>query len=108
VVYDGVVGKNFGDVITDVNKSYAVGQTASAKFAGANPRNNLRLEGTFAAVEKQNGSSWTRVRDDSDWNLVYRWKRTVNISGESEVTISWTIENGTPGRLLSVASDHVC
>ena len=95
VVYDGVVGRKFGDVITDVKSSYRIGETASVKFAGANPRNNLRLEGTFTAVEKKNENTWTRVRDDTDWNLVYRWKRTEGISGQSEVTISWTVEGGT-------------
>jgi hypothetical protein len=29
---------NFGDVTTDVEKSYSTGDTASATFIGANPR----------------------------------------------------------------------
>lgn len=60
-------------------------------FVGANPRNNLRLEGTFAAVEKlgADGTTWTQVRSDYDWDLVYSWKRTNSILGQSEVTIIW-------------------
>ncbi|KAI5795177.1 Neutral/alkaline nonlysosomal ceramidase [Geopyxis carbonaria] len=91
------IGKKFGQVLTDVQTSYSKGQTATAVFVGANPRNNLRLEGTYAAVEKNDGGSWTRVRDDTDWNLVYKWKRTEGLTGQSQVTISWTIENPTTG-----------
>ncbi|KAH0553190.1 hypothetical protein GP486_006630 [Trichoglossum hirsutum] len=90
-------GRSFGDVITDVDSSYAKGSTASATFVGANPRNNLRLEGTFVAVEKQNrDGSWTVVRDDGDWSLVYAWKKTSSVLGSSEVTVSWEID-GTAG-----------
>lgn len=42
----------FGDIVTDVEKTYPPGSIARATFIGANPRNNLRLEQTFAAVER--------------------------------------------------------
>jgi neutral ceramidase len=61
-----------------------------ATFVGANPRNNLRLEGTFAAVEKQNeDTTWTQVKNDEDWELVYQWKRVNGLLGTSDVTITW-------------------
>ncbi|MBC9701134.1 MAG: neutral/alkaline ceramidase, partial [Leuconostoc sp.] len=77
VVYDSApIGKKFGDVRTNVSPSYTAGQTVSVTFIGANPRNNLRLEGTYAAVEKQHSDgSWTRIRSDEDWDLIYNWKR---------------------------------
>jgi neutral ceramidase len=54
VVYDGVpLGKQMGTCISQPADSYSIGATPSATFQGANPRNNLRLEGTFAAVEQQ-------------------------------------------------------
>ncbi|CUS15350.1 unnamed protein product [Tuber aestivum] len=98
VVHDSPrLGKRFGDVLTDVTSApYSSGNLVKAVFVGANPRNNLRLGGTYAAVERNNGGTWSRVRDDTDWNLVYQWKRTEWLSGQSEVTISWTIEQGTP------------
>ncbi|CCX04827.1 neutral ceramidase [Pyronema domesticum] len=91
VVYDSpAIGKTFGQVLTDVNKTpYSVGQTVAVKFVGANPRNNLRLEGTFVAVERQENGEWKTVRDDKDWGLVYRWKRTEGLTGQSEVTVEW-------------------
>jgi len=82
--------KSFGDVAGDVRHDYKAGETVSATFVGANPRNNLRLEGTFAAVERLGeDGDWHQVRDDGDWSLVYEWKRASTIIATSEVTISW-------------------
>jgi neutral ceramidase len=95
VVYDGAgFGRSFGQVTKDVLPTYARGATVSATFVGANPRNNLRLEGTFAAIEKQQQSSngaasWVQVRNDEDWELVYQWKRVNGLTGTSDVTITW-------------------
>jgi neutral ceramidase len=94
VVFDAApIGSSFGDVTSQPNASYARGAVVNTTFVGANPRNNLRLEGTFAAVEKLSGSTWTQVRDDSDWSLVYTWTRTNTILGYSDVTISWETES---------------
>lgn len=120
---------SFGDVLRDVHPRYRQGEVAVCSFVGANPRNNLRLEGTFAAVERLKTSSsqlsedvvggedelktreedeltareedeltarevdekWEVVRDDSDWDLVYEWKRVNTVLGTSDVTISWEI-----------------
>jgi neutral ceramidase len=78
-------------VFVDVKPRYLSGQTISARFVGANPRNDFRLGGTFAAVEKYDAdtSVWTQVRDDEDWSLVFEWTRTSTVLGTSEVTISW-------------------
>jgi len=102
--------RSFGDVLDDVRASYRGGDVARAVFVGANPRNNLRLERTFAAVERWRGGveemvqgdeelkprggeggGWEVVRDDADWDLVYEWKRVSTVLGTSEVTISWEI-----------------
>ncbi|KAL4919353.1 Neutral/alkaline nonlysosomal ceramidase [Aspergillus aurantiobrunneus] len=96
VVYDGCpFGKSYGDVITSAgNARYAPGDIVNATFVGANPRNNLRSDSTFAAVERQTDSGdWETVRTDSDWSLVYRWNRTNTILGYSEVTLQWEIED---------------
>ncbi|KAL9099798.1 MAG: hypothetical protein Q9163_004748 [Psora crenata] len=92
--------KSFGDVLSDVNPTttsyYSPGQTVSVTFVGANPRNDLRLEDTYAAVEQQQLSNgiWKRVRDDADWSLIFNWKRTNSVLGTSEVRITWEIEDG--------------
>jgi len=87
------IGRSFGKVLTQPKKSYTKGQVVNATFVGANPRNNLRLEGTYAAVEKQGGDGkWERVRSDYDWFLVFSWRRTEWLTGQSEVVISWETE----------------
>ncbi|KAK0720564.1 Neutral/alkaline nonlysosomal ceramidase [Lasiosphaeris hirsuta] len=97
VVRDGAtLTKGFGAVLTDVKPAYKRGQKVSAVFVGANPRNNLRLEGTFAAVERMAGTGeWERVRDDGDWGLVYSWRRVSEVLATSEVTIEWETEEWT-------------
>jgi neutral ceramidase len=91
VVYDGAgIGRSFGQATTDVAPNYPVGAIVQATFVGANPRNNLRLEGTFAAIEKQNDdSTWTQIKNDEDWELMYEWKRRNGLLGTSDVTITW-------------------
>jgi len=102
VVLDAVPpGKSFGQVLKQPPASAARGTVVSATFQAANPRNNLRLEGTFAAVEKlgADGKTWSRVLSDDDWRLVYSWKRTNGVLGYSEVTIDWetTVEGDAAG-----------
>lgn len=85
--------KSFGDILSDVQPSYTPGETAKATFVGANPRNDLRLESTYASVEYLNSSgSWEKVRDDADWSVIFRWRRTNSVLATSEVEISWEIE----------------
>ncbi len=103
VVYDGTpLFKSFGDVKDDVGAHYHIGDIVSVTFVGANPRNNLRLEQTFAAVEvcgnepgrpcNEDGGSWEPYRDDSDWSLVFHWEKTSEVLGTSEVRIVWETE----------------
>jgi neutral ceramidase len=95
VAYDSApLGKSYGQVITDVKPTYAVGAIVSATFVGANPRNNLHLESTYAAIEKQSGTTWTEVKDDTDWELLFEWKRVNGLTGTSNVTISWDTSLG--------------
>ncbi|KAL1907892.1 hypothetical protein Sste5344_006315 [Sporothrix stenoceras] len=95
VIRDGSLFKKFGDVTQDVGPTYLRGDKVSAIFVGANPRNNLRLEQTYAAVERQDeaGGVWTTVRDDNDWSLVYRWRRLSELMATSEVEITWETED---------------
>ncbi|KAK0221200.1 Neutral/alkaline nonlysosomal ceramidase [Armillaria nabsnona] len=97
VVFDAApIGKHFGDVLTDVKASYAVGDTVTARFVGANPRNNLRLGSTFLTVDHQVSGQWVTVRSDAHPSTTLKWNRTSTILGTSTVDISWTIESGTP------------
>ena len=91
VVYDNPpIGKNFGQVLTQPKVSYPLGAVVNATFVAANPRNNLRLEGTYTAVEQlQSDGTWKVIRDDKDWFLVFSWFRDDGLIGSSHVDISW-------------------
>lgn len=91
VVYDGAgLGRSFGQTTKDVSPTYARGALVTASFVGANPRNNLRLEGTYAAVEYQGADGvWTQIKTDADWDLVFQWKRVNGLTGTSDATITW-------------------
>ncbi|KAJ5328618.1 hypothetical protein N7452_009008 [Penicillium brevicompactum] len=95
VLYDGApIGKSFGNVLLQPGSgSYGPGDIVNTTFVGANPRNNLHLESTYASVERKGNSGWEVVRNDRDWNLEFLWKRTNTFLGHSEVTIRWQIEN---------------
>lgn len=96
VVYDGKpLFKSYGDILTDVKPSYAIGDVVFVRFQGANPRNNLRLEQTYAVVENLDPGTgrWVRVRDDSDWALIFNWRKVSEILGTSEVEIVWETED---------------
>ncbi|KAI9752895.1 MAG: hypothetical protein M1815_000226 [Lichina confinis] len=98
VIYDlAPLFGSFGDVVADVSPKHRLSETVNVTFIGANPRNNLRLEGTYAAVERRNeDGSWNIVRDDGDWSLVFRWKRKSRLLGTSEVTVQWEVEHDAP------------
>lgn len=90
VVWDNPpAGKSMGQVLVQPAAAYKIGAAVKTTFVGANPRNNLRLEGTFTAVDRLDNGVWTQVRDDRDWSLVYSWERTNGFTGESQVTVSW-------------------
>ncbi|KAK9901622.1 hypothetical protein WJX75_005298 [Coccomyxa subellipsoidea] len=101
VVLDSVPnGAKFGDVMEDVaGERYEAGATVRTVFRSACPRNNVRLEGTFLTVERQNKSSpdgWDVVYTDSHVSTKYHWARPHVLSPESSATITWDIPEGTP------------
>ncbi|MCJ1288339.1 hypothetical protein MMC26_007694 [Xylographa opegraphella] len=83
--------KNFGDTVLETPLNVAPGSTVMATFVGANPRNDLRLEKSYAAIEQYVNGVWIVARDDSDWDLVFEWRRTNSVLGTSEVDISWHV-----------------
>ncbi|KAJ9658601.1 hypothetical protein H2198_003619 [Neophaeococcomyces mojaviensis] len=91
--------QDFGKALSSPgpSKTHVPGEVISARFVGANPRNNFRLEGTFAAVERYDSGTgaWVQVRSDRDWSLVYHWERKSTVLGTSEVQIDWEIESGS-------------
>lgn len=89
--------RSFGQLLTGPSSdtTYHSGDTITATFVGANPRNNFRLEHTFAAVERYNATHdhWLPVRTDRDWFLTYHWRRVSTVLGTSEVTLKWEVDS---------------
>ncbi|KAJ8112946.1 hypothetical protein OPT61_g4806 [Boeremia exigua] len=91
VVYDSAgIGTSFGAIKTAPKASYTIGETVRVVFVGANPRNNLRLEGSYTSIERRSDAGvWEQVRGDRDWDVVFEWKRVNGLTGTSEVGVSW-------------------
>lgn len=91
IVDNSQIFKSFGDQLQAPKAINSLGDSISATFVGANPRNNFRLGGTFAAVDQfdYDTKMWRQIRDDSDWSLLYEWRRVSTVLGTSQVTITW-------------------
>jgi neutral ceramidase len=86
------IGKSFGNVLSPPKSSYKKGEVLTVTFVGASPRNNFRNEGTFVAVQKQDATGqWITVLDDSDWELIFEYKKTGVLSTTSESKVTWEI-----------------
>ncbi|KAF5727352.1 Neutral/alkaline non-lysosomal ceramidase isoform 1 [Tripterygium wilfordii] len=94
-------GVKFGDTSSDVpkNSTFMRGDTVTAVFWSACPRNDLMTEGTFALVEMlQGGDTWFPAYDDDDFCLRFKWSRPSKLSTRSHATIEWRIPvSATPG-----------
>ena len=83
----------FGDVLIDVDNTYACGDTIKVTFQGANPRNDQKINESFLTVEKKSEDGFSVVKTDGDWETKFHWKR--EIGGESTVTLEWNTTTDT-------------
>lgn len=88
--------RGFGQVLTDADPGYRVGQTVTTVFVTGHPKNDLRRRGTFLEVQRLEAGRWVRHLDDGDWATKFRWTRTNALTGESSATITWDIAADTP------------
>ena len=99
VVYDDKpLSKSFGSLVTDARAAYSRNETASVKFWGGHPKNNLHTQGSYLQVQRKSGSTWVTIADDASWETTYRWERNncFPTFGCSYVTIDWRIPSDTP------------
>lgn len=99
-------GEDFGQVLVDVDVSSGairIGQTVSAVFRSANPRNNQRIQGTFLTVELRDAEAeggYSVKYTDGDWATKFLWAKEKGLTheGESRATVEWTVpEDAAPG-----------
>ena len=85
------LGKQFGDVVMDVQPQYRRGQQVFVSFVAANPRNDRKQESSFLTVEMLYNNNWPVVAVDGNWETKFYWNRTDPVSGMSRAIIQWDI-----------------
>jgi neutral ceramidase len=88
------VGERFGGTVREAKDSYKPGATVRVKFWGANPRNDLRIQGSFLEVQRRSPEgSWTAVLYDWDWETVFHWERypCPGAAACSLITVEWRL-----------------
>ncbi|XP_041984570.1 neutral ceramidase-like [Aricia agestis] len=95
------IGSHFGDVTQQPPTVAQPGDKITVKFVGANPRNDLRQESSYAYVERLELGQWNVVATDADWETKFHWQRLSTVLGTSEVTFEWEIPLTTTGRHLT-------
>lgn len=99
VVLDNTpIKKNFGDVEKDVNPSYKPGEQVEVSFWAGHPKNDLKTQSTYLAVQRKVNDDWVIIANDWDFETKYNWKRIDAVGGTSLAIITWDIPNNTePG-----------
>lgn len=104
VIFDtAATGMNFGDCLQQPMQTVRRGDLVSASFVGANPRNDLKQEGSHAVVERFELTQWVVVANDADWDTKFTWERVSTITGRSRVTFEWRVPEDalfTPYRIV--------
>ncbi|MGP9609334.1 neutral/alkaline non-lysosomal ceramidase N-terminal domain-containing protein [Corynebacterium sp. AOP36-E1-14] len=77
-------GRAFGDVLSG-GGDVSLGQTATVRFVGANPNNDLRLEDGYLQVVR-GGPEGMVVAHDSSWSTLLTFDRSVT---ETTTTVEW-------------------
>jgi neutral ceramidase len=98
-------GYSFGSVAIDAREKYVRGNdTVVVSFRSANPRNNLRLEGTFLTVDflTYDKGVWKTLYVDGDWCTQFVWKGGLSQFEESFAEIYWEIPTDTEQGLYRV------
>ncbi|KAJ2950251.1 hypothetical protein O0L34_g11613 [Tuta absoluta] len=92
VVMDNApLGSSFGDVLEQPPQAVNRGETVSATFVAANPRNDLKQESTHAAIERLEVNTWRVVATDADLETKFYWTRQSTLTGTSTAKFEWTV-----------------
>jgi neutral ceramidase len=108
VLFDDVpMGLSFGSVHTDASAGYRRGETVRVTFWGAHPNNDLQLQDTYLEIQRQEGSAWTTVANDWDWETKYHWQRHLCLPALacSHVTVEWAIPDDAPPGTYRIRHD---
>ncbi|WP_028476149.1 neutral/alkaline ceramidase [Nocardia sp. CNY236] len=93
-----VPGHDFGEVLVQPARFYERGGRVAAEFVSAHPKHDIRRNGTFMEVQRQNSAGvWVRMANEGEWAVKYYWsKRGL---AESIARFTWDIPmEAPPGR----------
>lgn len=101
-------GKSFGSVATDAAARYAhgPGNTVSVVFWSAHTRTaQIRQRSgavpanfSWVEIQKQVGNGWQTIATDADPWTRFTWARIGgSLSAQSQVTVTWELDQATPG-----------
>ncbi|KER28637.1 hypothetical protein T265_13542 [Opisthorchis viverrini] len=100
VLFDAApFGFKFGDVIVPPKSIYTQeDKEVTVRFIGANPRNDVRQNGTFLTVDKydERTETWNTEFTDANWETKFIWSRLGRFGwllGHSEVEIRWRLKS---------------
>ncbi|SEQ07318.1 neutral ceramidase [Solimonas aquatica] len=108
------LGKDFGALLTDVPASARQGETVSAEFQAGHPRNDLKIQSSYAYVEQlQADGSWKVVVSDRSPELWFVWKPTLPsplpidpaVIGSSTAQAVWHIPANQPAGTYRLRHD---
>jgi len=90
----------FGALVADVPATAKPGETVRAEFVAGHPRNDLKLQSSYAYAERQRSDgAWEVVATDRDPELLFVWKPAVPsavpddppFTGSSTAEVVWNI-----------------
>jgi neutral ceramidase len=94
-----------GTVVSDVPETAEAGQTVVAEFVAGHPRNDLRIQSSYAYVERQrDDGEWEVIATDRNPELIYDWRPLLPsplpidppVIGPSTGAVIWQIPANTP------------
>jgi neutral ceramidase len=95
-----------GTLVTDAPAQAAPGQTVRAEFVAGHPRNDLRIQSSYAYAERQAADgNWEVVATDRDPELLFIWQPLTPSPlpidpphiGPSTAAVAWTLPRNLPG-----------
>lgn len=90
--------EKYGQVLKEPSEVVRRSESVKATFRSAHPNHDLRPEGTFMELQRQDGSGWVTVATDADPELIFHWKApyAIDCLGCTDATAEWRAPASAP------------
>ncbi|MCW8194848.1 neutral/alkaline ceramidase [Proteobacteria bacterium 005FR1] len=89
-------GKQYGEPVERLSRSYRRGEQVVARFWSSNPSASFEKGEPYVRVERREGDSWQLVDTDDHWATRSRWYRPDSAPEALQYQVDWTIPEGVP------------